>query len=117
MINIQKKIENNGCSIHFRHTEETSALISFIRQKAHKLNKLFKPVIACHVLVEKSQKRNEPGGVYRLRIEIAVRRRKELVVKKETNVSSSNPSLRPLVSDAFEAAEQELQKRKPRLRH
>jgi ribosome-associated translation inhibitor RaiA len=100
--------------VNFKYMQEDDSLVSFIRRKIARLERIYSRMISGSVFMEKSQKRNETGGVYIVRLEMFVPPRKELVVRREARVKSIFPNLTPLITDAFEAAETELQKEKTR---
>lgn len=98
--------------ISFKYMEEDEYLKNFISRKITRLERIYNRMITGSAHVEKNGRRNETGGVFTVRLEMFVPPRKELIVKKKARINSVFPKLTPLITDAFEAAENELQKEK-----
>lgn len=100
--------------VSFKDMDRDDSLVEFIRRKIARLERLCSHMITGCALLRKSQKRSQPGGVYSIRLEMFVPPRKELVVRRSGRANQVYPSLTPLITEAFEAAETELQKEKTR---
>jgi ribosome-associated translation inhibitor RaiA len=99
--------------IAFKYMPKDDELTKFIERRVARLERIYSRMITGSVFVEKSQRRNEMGsGIYLVRLEMFVPPRKELVVKREARIRAVFPNLAPLITEAFEAAETELQKEK-----
>ncbi len=98
--------------ISYKYMDDDESLTTFIRRRISRLERLCSTLITGSAYLSKSQKRNSTGGVYTIRLEMFVPPRKELVVRRTGRSNQVFPDLTPLITDAFEAAETELQKEK-----
>ena len=96
--------------IKFLHMEPSAALDSHIRTRIAKLEKLHDHLTSCRVVVERAQFHSSPGC--RVKIEVGVPPRRELVVSKDSSEhdpGKHNPS-RAVIDEAFVAMEGQLKK-------
>ena len=96
--------------IKFLHMEPSASLESHIRNRVAKLEKLHDHLTSCRVVVERAQFHSSPGC--RVKIEVAVPLRRELVVSKDSSEhdpGKHNPS-RAVIDEAFIAMEGQLKK-------
>lgn len=100
--------------ISFKDMPDDDSLTGFIRRRIARLERIYSRMVTGSILLEKSQKHSSVGGVYRIRLELFVPPRKELVVKRNARVNEIFPDMTLLITDAFEAAETQLQKEKTR---
>lgn len=100
--------------ISFKYMDHDDGLVEFIRRRIARLERLCSHMITGSAFLQKSQKRAQSGGVYSIRLEMFVPPRKEFVVHRTARANQVFPSLTPLITEAFEAAETELQKEKTR---
>lgn len=83
------------------HSEEIKALIS---ERAQKLEEFCDHIISCRVAVEKPHEHQETGNPYRVRIELSVPPRHDIVIRKEPHKSEMHESLETVIRKAFDSA-------------
>lgn len=95
--------------ISFRNLSRNPVLEDLLRQKAEKFSRIMRHVTGCRLTLEKSQKKMLTSGLYKMRIDIALPRRQEIIVKKEAKIDGSFPKINILINDAFKAAKRKLE--------
>lgn len=94
--------------IIFQNVEETEEIKSLIRQRASKLNQVFKGITSCHVTVERLGEQQESGSNYHVRIELDVLGT-HLVILKESARQGKADLLNKVVQGAFNVAHRQLE--------
>ena len=98
----------------FRGLERTPHLEEKIRRRVEKLEKFHSRIVACRVAVEKPHEHPSSGNPYRVRIDVTVPPKHEIVVKKEPGDHDLNEELATVLNDAFDATERQLKEVKDR---
>lgn len=83
----------------FRNVERTSDLEALVASQAEGLHRFANDIIACRVAVEQLSQRHQTGNPYRIRIDVTLAPKKELVVIKEA--FDRNTGLSAVLLDAF----------------
>lgn len=92
----------------FRHVPRTDAMESLVREKAARLEKFCPDIIACRVAIERPQRHQNTGNIYRVRIEVTIPPHKNLIVHKEPGQEEMHLELGGVVRDAFHAMERQV---------
>lgn len=87
------------------HSEEIKALLA---ERARKLDEFCDHIISCRVAVEKTQKHQEKGNPFRVRIELTVPPRHDIVIKREPSKGDMHESLETVIRKAFDSLEVKL---------
>jgi ribosome-associated translation inhibitor RaiA len=82
----------------------------YVRQRIGRIERLADDIIACRVAIEREQHNHQTGNRYRVRVELSIPPRKELVAAKTGTVADPHADLRPVIKNAFEAVERQLKK-------
>lgn len=98
----------------FRGLDRTPHLEKKIRRRAEKLEKFHSRIVACRVAVEKPHEHPSSGSPWRVRIDVTVPPKHELVVRKEPGDHDLNDELDTVLNDAFDAVERRLKEVKDR---
>ena len=94
--------------IAYRGIQKTPALEALIAEKIDKLEKFYRQISSCHLVVEKVHDHPEHGSPYRVRIDITVPEDREIVVDKSPDKGKQNQPLEALIRDAFDVANRQL---------
>lgn len=94
--------------ITYRGMEQSEALSAIIHTKVRKLERFFKHISGCRVLVEQPHHHRRSGEHFHVRIDLTVPG-DELVVEREPALRSRHEDAYVAVTDAFSAARRELQ--------
>jgi cold shock CspA family protein/ribosome-associated translation inhibitor RaiA len=100
----------------FRNVEKTRALEEYIRDQVRGLDQASDSLVSCRVAVEKPQEHLRSGSPYRVRIDLRLPPRRELVVRREAGEGDIHDDVRTVLSQAFEAARRKLLAQMARLR-
>lgn len=102
--------------ISYHNIEGSQWVDDYINERAQHLNSVCDGLIACRVVVERSQHQHNKGNPFRVRIEATLPPQKDLIGSKEGVVENPQLQLRPIIRQAFDAVEKQAQKQKQRLR-
>ena len=94
--------------ITFRNVEKTPAVEDLINRKVDKLERICNYITSCRITIEKLQKHQRMGNLFRVQIDLAVPPGHKLVAGKEPGDSDMHDPLFTVVRHAFEAAERQL---------
>jgi len=94
--------------ITFRNMAPSAAVEAHIRERADALERFFKRIIACRVVVEARARRHRKGKLYHLRIDLTVPGR-EIVVKRDPIEHHAHEDILVAVRDAFDATRRQLE--------
>ena len=94
--------------IAYRGINKTPALEALIAEKIDKLEKFYRQISSCHLVVEKVHDHPENGSPYRVRIDITVPEDREIVVDKSPDKGKQNQPLEALIREAFDVANRQL---------
>lgn len=87
----------------------------YIRQRIQRLEQMADNIIACRVVVERPNQPRHTGNPFRVRIELTLPKRKELVVNKQRNVEP-HVQLSTVIRSAFDTLERQLKSASQRRR-
>jgi ribosome-associated translation inhibitor RaiA len=96
--------------IVFNGVQKSEWIEDYVRQRIEKIERIADDLIACRVAVEQEQNHRNTGNPYRVRIEVTIPPRKDLVADKQGIVTDPQIQLRPVIRSAFEAIERQLKK-------
>jgi cold shock CspA family protein len=103
--------------IAFKDVEKTPEVEADIRDRVDKLEQVYDQIISCHISVERPHKHQRSGSPYRVRIDVRVPPRHEIVVKQESGYGDMHDPLNIVLEKAFDSVERELEDVKERQRH
>jgi cold shock CspA family protein len=95
--------------VTFRNTPRYEAIEEVVRGEAQKLERYARRIVGCRVAVERPQRFQRQGSVYRVRLHINAGARRPIVVTREPLDSDMHDDLRTIVIGAFKAARRQLQ--------
>jgi|SRR5690606_18768235 len=96
--------------ISYRDVPKTDAIDNLIREKTKKLEQVCGYITGCRVAVEKPHNNIKVGNEFRVRIDITVPPKHNVVINKEPGKNDMHNSLTTVIRDAFDAARKQLQK-------
>jgi cold shock CspA family protein len=99
-------------TISFRDVPRTEALDALINHRCDKLTTICDYLQSCRVMVERTQRHQQRGRSYRVRIDMTVPPGHELAVKREPSRGDLHQSLESEIREAFDAAERQLKELK-----
>ncbi len=79
----------------------------YIRERIRRLENLADDIISCRVVVERPHANRQTGNPFRVRVEVTLPKKRELVVDKERNVEPY-VELSTIIRNAFDALERQL---------
>lgn len=94
--------------IAYRGVDKTPALETLVAEKIDKLEKFYRQISSCHLVIEKVHDHPEHGSPYRVRIDITVPEDREIVVDKSPDQGKQNQPLEALIREAFDVANRQL---------
>ena len=101
---------------HVHQLPSSPALEADVRTRVDGLATLFDRIISCRVLIEAPHHHHHQGGLYRVRIEIGVPHREQIVIGRTTDEDGAHADPYIAVRDAFRAAKRQLEDHVSRLR-
>lgn len=102
--------------ISFSNVEKTPRLESLIHEKTERLEKFFDNLISCHIDVAQPHAHPDSGSGYRVRIELRVPPKDQLVAHEPSSHGEINDTVETVVRRAFDAVERQLKAHVERLR-
>jgi len=102
--------------ISFNNVERTPRLESLIREKAARLEKFCDQLISCHVDVARPHAHPESGSGYRVRIDLRVPPKDQLVAHEHSSHGDIHDKVETVARRAFDAIERQLKEHGERLR-
>jgi cold shock CspA family protein len=99
---------NVPLEITYRDVNKTDDLEDLIRSKAAKLNRICSYLSSCSVVVERDQKKQGTGDVFRVRVDMTVPPSHHFATVKHSDQKGKHINLHATVRRAFEAAERPL---------
>lgn len=96
--------------ISYRGVEKTDAVENLIRQKASRLDRFCDHITSCRVSVEKRQVHQRRGNPYRVRINMTVPPKHDLVAEYGDTQGDIHTSLEQVIRETFDAAGRQLSK-------
>lgn len=102
--------------ISFHHMSRSQWIEDYIDKRIAKLENLADDMIACRVALEQEQGHQHTGNPYRVRVEVTIPPKKDLVAEKTGTVGDPQVQLRPVIRRTFEAIERQLKKEQQKRR-
>ena len=99
---------NVPLEISFREVEKTQSLEDLIRREAASLEEVNDHVSSCRVSVEQPQKHLKSGSPYRVRIDMTVPPRHEVVARREPGQGEMHEEIETVILDTFDDARRQL---------
>jgi ribosome-associated translation inhibitor RaiA len=99
---------NVPVQVSFRGLRKYSDIESLVYEQAGKLEKFCDHVSSCRVAIEKTQHAQRRGNPYRVRIDVTVAPRHELIVRREPSHGDMHFPLGAVVRNAFRAMQRQL---------
>ena len=96
--------------LHLSDVPDPDRITAVIHEGAGKLDRIYRRLTSCRVAIERPQRHQEVGNPYRVRINLTVPHKHELVVKRESSKGDMHDSLETVVKDAFNSAARRLEK-------
>jgi ribosomal subunit interface protein len=93
--------------ITFRHMASSPAIEERIRERVDALERFFDRIVACRVIVERREPRQQ-GNVYQIRIDLSVPGR-EIVIGRDTKAQHAHQDVHAAIRDTFDAARRQLE--------
>jgi cold shock CspA family protein/ribosome-associated translation inhibitor RaiA len=94
--------------ITFRDVPPTEAVRTLVEEQAKRLDRFCENLTSCRVAIEHPQRHQRSGNPYRVRIELTLPPRKDLVVVQEPQDNEMHRGLRAVVRRAFRTMERQL---------
>ena len=102
--------------ITFKDMEPSEALEARIREKVEKLEKMFHPIIGCHVVIEQTGKHHHQGRLFKVSIDITMPGA-EIAVSRDHEKNHAHEDAYVAIRDAFDAARKQLEAYRDKRRH
>lgn len=99
---------NVPLEIAYRHVNKTETLEELIRRKTSKLDRICGYMSSCRVAVERDQKHQGTGDVFRVRVDLTVPPGHELTASKRSDEGGVHIDLPAVIRRAFDAIERPL---------
>jgi cold shock CspA family protein len=96
--------------LSFRRAQKTKGIEKLIREKVAKLMQTCNYMVSCRVVIEAPLEHQMVGNPFRVRIDIRVPPRHELVVRRESSKGDMHDQLPKVLRNAFNAARRQLKK-------
>jgi putative sigma-54 modulation protein len=95
--------------IVFQGMDPSPALETRVREKIAWLEKYFKRITHTRVVIEAPHRRRHKGKTYRIKIELGMPGRADLVVSHDHELDPAHEDIRVAITHAFEAARRQLE--------
>ena len=99
---------NVPVQMSFRDVEKTQTLKDLIENEAASLEEVNDHISSCRVSVEQPQKHLKSGSPYRVRIDMTVPPKHELVARREPGQGEMHEELETVILDTFDNARRQL---------
>ncbi len=101
--------------IAFRDVSRTPEIDRLIEKKVARLEQVCNNLISCRIAIEQPQKHQQQGNPYRVRIEMHVPPKHELIAKSKPGDNPMHEGLHAVITDTFDTAERRLRKQMGKL--
>ena len=102
--------------ITFRGMNHSAAVEEWVNERAAKLDKFYSNIISCRVAIEKPQSHQKSGSAYRIRVEVYVPHKHQIIVRREAGEGDMHDNLYLIIKEAFDAALKQLKNLKAKQR-
>lgn len=96
--------------IAYHNIDGSQWIDDYIRERAEHLDKVAGRIVACRVVVERTQAQHQTGNPIRVRVEATLPPNKDLIGDKQEIVEDPQMQLRPIIRHAFDAVERQAKK-------
>lgn len=96
--------------LHLSDVPNPDRITRVVQEEAGKLDRFCRRLTSCRVAIERPQRHQDVGNPYRVRINMTVPHKHELVVKRDSSKGDMHDPLEVVVKDAFSAAARRLEK-------
>jgi ribosome-associated translation inhibitor RaiA len=103
--------------ITYRGLEKSDEIDKLILEHAERLEKFCDHINRCDVAIEQPNHAHQKGNPYRVRIDVTVAPRHELVAEEQQADNGSHQPLNKTIHDAFKTMERELRRVVDKQRH
>jgi ribosomal subunit interface protein len=97
-------------NITYRGLEKSEAIDNLILEYSARLEKFCDHINRCDVAIEQPNHAHQKGNAYRVRIDVTVASRHELVAEERQMDNGSHKPLNKAIHDAFKTMERELRR-------
>lgn len=94
--------------IVFHNLEPSDAIEAKVRERAEKLEKFYKDIMSCRVVVEAGHKHHHKGNLYHVRIDLKVPST-ELIASREPQDHHAHEDVYVAIRDSFDAMRRQLE--------
>ncbi len=102
--------------ITFNGVDRSEYNEQYIRERIARLNRMSDEIISCRIVVERPHRPRQTGNVYRVRVDLTLPGRSELVVEREEQMEPQM-TLRTVIGHAFDVMERRLRAQIPGKHH
>lgn len=95
-------------NITYRGLEKSESIDSLVVEYAGRLDKFCDHINRCDVAIEQPNHAHQKGNPFRVRIDVTVRPRHELVVEEQQKDNGTHEPLKKVIHDAFKTMERQL---------
>jgi ribosome-associated translation inhibitor RaiA len=103
--------------ITYRGLEKSEKIDALILEYSARLEKFCDHINRCDVVIEQPNRAHQKGNPYRVRIDVTVAPRHELVAEQQQMDNGSHQPLSKAIHDAFKTMERELRRVVDKQRH
>ncbi len=103
--------------LSFHGVDHTDWAEEYVRKRVARLQQFAKNIIACRVTIEQPHHHRHQGNPFRVRIEVTLPQKKDLVATAEPVQVEQENQLHPVIRQAFEAMERQLERANERQHH
>jgi cold shock CspA family protein len=94
--------------LEIRDVERTAALEGLLREKVARLERFCDHITGCRIAIERPHRHESHGNPYRVRIDLSVPPKHEIVVTKGPRDHAMHDDLAKVINNTFHAAERRL---------
>lgn len=94
--------------IVFHNLEPSDAIEAKVRERADRLEKFYKNIMSCRVVVEAGHKHHHKGNLYHVRVDVTAPDT-ELVASREPKAHHAHEDVYVAIRDAFDAMRRQLE--------
>src|SRR6185295_10309480 len=95
-------------NITYRGVEKSDDVDNLVLEYAGRLDKFCDHINRCDVAIEQPNHAHQKGNPFRVRIDVTVRPRHELVVEEKQTDNGTHEPLKKVIHDAFKTMERQL---------
>lgn len=96
--------------LSFHGVDHTDWAEEYVRERASRLERYADNIISCRVAIEQPHHHQHKGSPYRVRVEVTLPPKHDLVATEEPAEVPQQNQLKPVIRGAFEAVERQLAK-------